>query len=143
MFAKKQQGLTLLELMIVIAIVGILAVIAIPSYRSYSNRAKFTEVIQASAPYKLAVETCAHANDRLTDCGNAGENGIPENFKAVADSKGYVDEVTVGADGQITATSRGITVGETSTFTYILTPSYQANNLQWTVSGTCLKESLC
>jgi type IV pilus assembly protein PilA len=143
MFAKKQQGLTLLELMIVIAIVSILAVIAIPSYRSYSNRAKFTEVIQASAPYKLAIETCAHAHDHLTECGTAGENGIPENFKAVANTKGYVDEITVGAEGQITATSRNITVGQASTFTYVLTPSYQENNLQWIVSGTCLKESLC
>ena len=48
----------LIELMIVIAIVGILAAVALPAYQNYSNRAKFTEVVNSTAGVKSAVESC-------------------------------------------------------------------------------------
>jgi type IV pilus assembly protein PilE len=42
-YYRRMQGVTLLELMIVVVIVGILAAIAYPNYRDFAARAKRTE----------------------------------------------------------------------------------------------------
>jgi len=41
---KRQQGFTLIELMIVVVILGILAALAIPTFRGFMNRSKGAEV---------------------------------------------------------------------------------------------------
>ena len=52
---KKQQGFTLIELMIVVAIIGILAAIAIPAYQDYTIRAQVSEGLNLAAGSKTAV----------------------------------------------------------------------------------------
>ena len=52
---KKQNGFTLIELMIVVAIIGILASIAIPSYKDYIVRAKLSEAIVFAGACKTSV----------------------------------------------------------------------------------------
>ena len=42
---KYQQGLTLIELMIVLAIIGILGALALPAYQDYTVRAKVAEML--------------------------------------------------------------------------------------------------
>jgi type IV pilus assembly protein PilA len=141
-YRQKQKGFTLIELMIVVAIVGILASIAIPSYQNYTNRAKFSEVIQATAPFKLGVEVCSHDMGALTACGGGGENavnGVPANTGA----SGYISSITTTATGQITATSQNI---PGSPITYILNPSLSDNgHISWMLdsASSCISLGLC
>ncbi len=136
MTQRAQAGFTLIELMIVVAIIGILAAVALPAYQNYMKRAKFSEVILASAAAKTAVEICAQDLATLTGC-QTGSNGVP----ATSASK-YVASVGVAA-GVITVTPVALE-GIATADTYILTPSYTANTpIQWAVSGGCLTALLC
>lgn len=53
---EKQQGVTLLELMIVVVVVAILGMVALPSYRQYSMRAQRTEAKTALLQLATAQE---------------------------------------------------------------------------------------
>ena len=60
---KKQQGFTLIELMIVVAIIGILAAIAIPAYQDYTVRARVQEGTNLSNPARTALGiACSEAD---------------------------------------------------------------------------------
>ena len=132
---KKQSGFTLIELMIVVAIIGILAAVALPAYQTYTKRAKFSEVVLATTPYKSAFEVAAQTG-RLSVIGDAdaGTNGIP----AAAGATGMVTSVGV-TDGVITATGHA----DVDSATVIMTPGGIAAPIQWTLTGTCVTTGLC
>lgn len=138
----KQSGFTLIELMIVIAIIGILAAIAVPQYRTYTNKAKYAEVVSATGPFKIGVELC-YLNTATYAC-QASTGEIPPN---ITTPNGFVGAVTVTpATGVITATSSA-SIAVTPAPTYILTPTPAASTasalLTWRKSGTCVTAGLC
>ena len=136
-----QKGFTLIELMIVVAIIGILAAIALPAYQTYTAKARFTEVVQATAPFKLGVEMCFAETGDLTQCKN-GEKGIPANISTAG---GFVASVTVADGGAITATA--VTGSGLTGETFILSPTAAAAGsgvqIEWSRSGTCGAAGLC
>jgi type IV pilus assembly protein PilA len=140
---NKNAGFTLVELMIVIAIIGILAALAIPSYQEYTRKAKFSEVVSATTPYKLAVVLCYQDGACQGGTAAAPAVSIPADRWGGAipvdtsTSKHYISSIALSTAGVITASS--VATDGLANRTYILTPSVNLadNSLMWAKSGTC------
>ena len=137
---KNNKGFTLIELMIVVAIIGILAAIALPAYQTYTNKAKFSEVVLAAQNHKIAIEICAQTEGDLTACA-ASSNGVPADTSASGKINSVIWAVTDATNGVLTATAE--TGNGLAGETYIMTGVLGAGKMIWTPSGTCEAAGLC
>jgi len=122
---KKQQGFTLIELMIVVAIIGILAAVALPAYQDYTIRAKVSEAIGFAAAAKTAVSEHVISKDKWPSTNESA--GLADagdiNSAVVAELEVALNVITV------TLSSNGLGGANGGTFT--LTGSTTGNKVSW------------
>jgi type IV pilus assembly protein PilA len=127
---KKQQGFTLIELMIVVAIIGILAAIAIPAYQDYTIRAQVSEGLNLTGACKAAV------TETYQDSGNFPTTNAAAGLEAAANITGkYTVSVTVGAAGICSALYGKEANTNVAGAVLTMTPTDNAGSVSWDCSG--------
>lgn len=99
---RLQQGLTLIELMIVIAIIGVLAAVAMPAYQDYTVKAKMAEVMLAASGCKTGIseayQTAVNGNSPAANAwGCEGTN-----------TSKYVTAIKTNDNGFVQLTLKGL-----------------------------------
>lgn len=93
----KQQGFSLIELMIVVVIIGILAIIAIPTYRDYIARAQMTEALTLTSGLKVVVSETFAQEGTCLDNNTESTNSIP---RPIEINGQYIVSVTTSDAGE-------------------------------------------
>lgn len=126
-------GLTIIELMVVIAIVSILSIIAIPVYQQYTARAKVAEGMNLAAPIKNRIAEYYQTNNAWPADNSAA--GAPPPTEYETDIVETIEVSASAQDGAITITYKtsGITelTSSTNTLIYTPTPDPASQTITW------------
>ena len=141
---NQSKGFTLIELMIVVAIIGILASVALPAYQTYTQKAKFTEVVLASSGIKSKVDLCYQTRGglNLDNCDTFAKIGTTE---TAAELAGYVSDISFSGSATITATGVAeFNADDGTVTTYILKPTTGSGSIVWSDTGSsCITIGYC
>ncbi|HEY0661551.1 MAG TPA: pilin, partial [Lysobacter sp.] len=109
---------------------GILIAIALPAYQDYAIRTKNSECLNVAAAAKLAVADTFGGGVALASITSDASAGY------AFTSSDYCSDVTIGANGVITALTRN--TGATTMANFTLTPAAPAasGRIEWTCDET-------
>ena len=124
---RRQDGFTLVELMVVVAIIGLLSAVAIPNFQKYQARSKTAEAkLQLSAIYTAEASFFADYNIYHTCLNYMGYNPFEEkntryyttgfNVTGSADATAYTSAVNAGIDSSSAGCPNGLTAADNSSF---------------------------
>lgn len=135
----KQQGFTLIELMIVIAIIGILAALAMPAYQDYIARTQATEALSVTAGIRSDIATEYWSEGKYPGSGNY-----------ILDNAQKLEGKFFSAGGVVVTEDKGIITitfdkGANKAKTVVITPKHNTTLHQiitWECSGTISPQRL-
>ncbi|WP_158161902.1 pilin [Grimontia hollisae] len=108
---KKQQGFSLIELMIVIAVIGVLTAVAIPQYQNYVQKSELGAALASVTALKINVEDKIATDGAFPTIANSdmsSELGATNTILGTMETK-----QSAGAAGQIILTLSGKTQNST------------------------------
>ncbi len=129
---KKQQGFTLIELMIVVAIIAILAAIALPAYQNYVVKSRVSEALVAADGVKPVVSENAAAGEAF-DKNWTPPEGDTDNVNNVA-IDGDTGAITVTTTAK--AGNGNIILTPTSNGAALVVGTPPAETIAWTCTST-------
>jgi type IV pilus assembly protein PilA len=130
------EGVTLIELMVVVAIVSILLMISMPMYSNFTTRTKISEGVALVGQFKTAVTEYYFTNARWPDNNLSAGMEEPGLYNTE-----YVTEIRINENGSgpgngtITIYFDIGTLGTDNTMEFTPTPLADGSGVDWTCTG--------
>lgn len=137
-FLKRQDGFTLVELMVVVAIIGLLSAVAVPNFKKYQAKAKVSEAkLQLSAAYTAEQAFFSDYNMYAHCLTYMGYDPGPEatnRYYAI----GFATIIGYNATAYAAATSSGLSTADCPNTTAVVAGGngvVSGNNSSWFPAG--------